>query len=367
MADQEWSTSILQSADTATLDPDQPIQNIWDPQNLRLLAWGNPLYNGQSNSPAWNIPSPNLSSDLNQVNVIINNNSVNSYLMWSPSTLLSEYRSFIVPPNQTIGLNLHLGRIYIVRLSNINLTDDDVKALVDDIKSAITNGTIPSIAPLNRYNRNDIAQYVLSDQTEFRLPLTYNTISIQVLPVPDQVINISETSDMTSSVTMVSNILSSLSLFEVEIHNCYKISMYVKQRPCTGVAGQNLALIYPGRSMKLQIFHGYQIYLQSADNNTVSSVLTTDQIRALYSLLSKYQRSRIIYFKNNGSISTESCTGTELDLSTTYPPVLEPKTVTPQSWWSQWWWAILIIVVIVILLLIMFVYAGREPPIVEVY
>ena len=364
-----WESDTLLTADTITLTLDQSVSNIWDPMNRRLLAWGNQQNNIGQNiitgnnivavdsstlNPAWNIPDPNQAGDISQVNVIINNNTDSYYIIWTGSlgivsrngiVVASGQIDHIIPGNQSVGLNLKLGPIYMIKLVGDALVRDsdniDINKIETILRSAMDNGNIIDI------NHSTIRN-IRTDLRQIESDILSSIIRFQIFPVPDQIISIGNT-----STTISSNILKSISLNELHVHNCYDQPMYIKQRPCDWTSGQNMALIHANTSIKLQVYNGYQIYLQTPNSSVISGLL-------------KYPRScrgRKIYFKSNGELSTESCVGKTISSTCDIPVYIDHgnnKNDNFTDWWKQWWWAVLIGVIVIILLIILIIYIGRK-------
>lgn len=374
-----WVSETLQTANTI-ISEDALIGNIWDPINRRLVAWSGNQQNistGQitniGNNPVWNIPDPNQAGDINRVNVIINNTSDNPYFVWNLDVNIGDltvekFRSNIqmispefgshnfIPANESVGVNLRLGRNHLIPLpTNLELTtiEQDLTIIEEAIIRAITSGIVVNILPstATRIRRNIIQSGISQIESD----ITKLIFSFQIFPVPDQVISID------NSITINSPILNPISRTNVTIHNCFSSMMYVKQRPCNWVSTQNMAFIPANSSLTLQVYTGYQLFLQTPDSTVVSAIMDKP----------RFCSNRTVYFKNNGRLSTQSCTGREITSCISYIPVPlnngNSKSDKFSSWWGRWWWAVLITVVVIIILIVILIYVGRKPPTVEVY
>jgi hypothetical protein len=365
----QWVSEQLSSSDIITLPVDQTVRNIWDPVSRRVVAWSNKQYNGQQGSIAWNIPSPSVAGDINRVDVIVNNNSDNYYIVDTQ----------ILKPNQSTGLSLPLGRNYILRIPNIDIPSsqllNDIESRIKTFEQSHPELNTPRIpgsgllkSGLNRLSKELFNNSLpitekerLSDPNDSRIIQRF-----QIFPVPDQMIIIDKSNKITGS----SSIKSNIHTISRTIHNCYKTAMYVKQRPCPWSTSQNMGLILPNRSLTIEFYRDYQIYLQSVENGTGNlNPQSKFPISGIYDTRCK-RTAPPIFFKIDGNLSHESCTGisipTDTGCSFPTPNPPPPKDCPANSWWSKWWWVVLIVVFIIALILIFAVYSSKPKGMVEI-
>lgn len=368
-----WVSSQLASSETITLPTDQIARNIWDPVSRRVVAWSNVQYNGQQGSIAWNIPSPSKAGDISRVNVIISNTSSNYFIVDTQ----------IIQPNQTVSVSLPLGRNYLLRVPNVQLPTSqllsEIEARIAAYEAAhpdlgLTAQTVARYG--SRYGsrveaRNNVVNQISNQlfdvvsSTELNINPDLDSVEsrnwirrFQVFPLPDQIITITAT-----AIAGTSEAKSKIHTVRRTIHNCYKNTMYVKQRPCAWSFAQNMAQILPNRSLTLEFYRDYQIYLQSSDGTITSGIYNTRCKSINYPL----------FFKADGSISYESCNGISVldnsecqnaEIPYVSPP---PETCPLPSWWSNWWWLIVLLAFVVILLIIFAVYSSKPKGMVEMY
>ncbi len=305
-----WNSRQLDTTSTAVLPSDQIARNIWDPVNKRVVAWSSTssARSATDTMTAWIIPSPRQAGDIAAVNVLVNNQSANNY---SISNNLSGTNDSLIRTNQVSSLSLKLG--------------------------------------LNRFTR--LLAGADSSSTDSNRGQTTN--QFQILPLPDQIVTI----DSRGRVTVKSQIKSMLSLSTITVHNCYDTNMFLQQRSCSGVAGQNLARLDPQQELTLSVYRGYQIYLISPDSTLSSAQLSIQN------------GNQKVFFKTDGQVSLVSCTGPSFIPGgiRSFPPIngsrTAPSANSGSSFWSDWWWVILLIVAIVIIILIIIFQIGtKEQP-----
>lgn len=370
-----WQSSTLLTADTQTLTTGQ-ISNIWDPVNRRTLAWSNPNFtssSGRTRSAVWNIPSPQKAGDIDRVNVLINNTSNYRYIIWNGHQ--GDIR--ISEAGQSTGLDLMLGINYLIRIpsslpqlpSNISSTNvvqtvettvnNDLNLIQQLINNNLSSSTIEQIVANAEASVKAIDITTSSVEHDIRRlvqrlerDLSNLVFRVQIFPVPDQIIAIN------TSLSITSSTLQGIGLITIRVHNCYGQGMYLKQRPCAWTSGQNMAYIASNRTVKLQVYRGYQIFLQSSNSTIVSALVDDPGIYRYVHDIYNSRAEQVIYFKTDDTISLESCQGdnnesifAQTDSSTT--------NNNNKGWWATWWWVIMIIAIILIILIIVLFAVGR--------
>ena len=316
----DGTSNIIQPGEMLTLANDGLARNIWDNQLKIHLSSSNPFFSGGDD--AWFIPSNGQSGGLGGVNVIIINNSNNTYVNPLNSGV-------IYPPMQTTIDNLFFG-----------------------VFTLDATGGAPS------------------------------TQSIQILPLPDQILTINNN----LSVTVDSTIGSTLSQVTITINSCYTTVMNIIQKTCIGSQQQNLGGIGPMTSLTLKVFACRNIFLVNPKGTQISNPYCVPA-----------QQSSVpnnVYFQDNGSVSLINCTSSTVLPSTGCTTC--PLPVTPpngngtngngtngngtngngtngngtngngtngqddRSFLERWWWLILIIVIIIVIVIIIIISASRR-------
>ncbi len=243
----DGTSNIIQPGEMLTLANDGLARNIWDNQLKIHLSSSNPFFSGGDD--AWFIPSNGQSGGLGGVNVIIINNSNNTYVNPLNSGV-------IYPPMQTTIDNLFFG-----------------------VFTLDATGGAPS------------------------------TQSIQILPLPDQIVTIGSS----GLVSVNSPVLSRIPTTSLSIHNCFTSMLFIRIRPCDGALAQNIGQIAPNQTIRLLVYSTYQIFLESRDGRIVSGFFDVPTSSV----------AQTIFFRTNGAVSHVSCSGAPI------PPAPGPMPPTP--------------------------------------
>ena len=376
-----WQTATLKTADTTDLQSSSPPSNIWDSVNRKVRAYSSFDPDQNSNvrilanstsapTEVWKIPNPITAGDISQVNVLINNNNDRYYVILGGATLnerasnidLSTITAYLLPPNSTVTINASLGINYLIPIPSINDIKNDIRALISRIEQAIVNDNIVDIFS-NMNSTQSIRSRLTSNLT---LDIESLITRLQIFPIPDGIITIDD------SINYASDTLSNIPITQINIHNCYNQTMFIRQRPCKGTAGQNIGIIWANSSIRIQLYDEYQMYLQSGNGMVVSDILKYPKACYRY-CCRRNSRSRQprIYFKRDQTLSIESCNGFPFTSSTCGQNMSSPVQIYSrpdnENWWAEWWWTVVFGVIILILIVILLIYVGREPRSIELH
>ncbi len=133
--------------------------------------------------------------------------------------------------------------------------------------------------------------------TKFRLESgTFASQPVQFLPLPDQIVTIN--SDNTNQIT---NVTGNGLLVTVTYHNCFTTNMYLAQQSSPDEPQQNFHFSADTTQSNFLVLANRPMYLIRFDRSVISG---SYQVPSNQSAIPP-----IIYFKPDGSLSSESCTG----------------------------------------------------------